>query len=53
MLNVVDEFTRECLASRVARQLKAADVIGVLSDRFILRGMPSHGTHPAKTAGRG
>jgi transposase InsO family protein len=27
MLNVVDEFTRECLAIRVARKLKAADVI--------------------------
>src|SRR3712207_188578 len=26
MLNVVDEFTHECLAIRVARRLKAADV---------------------------
>ena len=39
MLNVVDEFTRECLAIRVARKLKAIDVIDVLSDLFILRGM--------------
>ena len=30
---MVDEFTRECLAIRVARKLKAADVIDVLSDR--------------------
>ena len=42
MLNVVDEFTRECLAIRVARKLKAIDVIDVLSDLFILRGMPGH-----------
>src|ERR671916_1642513 len=42
MLNVVDEFTHECLAIRVARKLKATDVIDVLSDLFILRGVPSH-----------
>lgn len=42
MLNVVDEFTRECLAIRVARKLKAAEVIDVLSDLFILRGVPGH-----------
>lgn len=42
MLNVVDEFTRECLAIRVARKLKAVDVIDVLSDLFILRGVPVH-----------
>ncbi len=42
MLNVVDEFTRECLAIRVGRQLKATGVIDVLSDLFILRGTPGH-----------
>ncbi len=42
MLNVVDEFTHECLAIRVARTLKAADVIDILSDLFILRGIPGH-----------
>ena len=42
MLNVVDEFTHECLAIRVARKLKAIDVIDVLSDLFILRGIPGH-----------
>ena len=42
MLNVIDEFTRECLAIRVARKLKAEDVIDVLSDLFILRGVPGH-----------
>jgi putative transposase len=42
MLNVIDEFTRECLSIRVNRKLKAVDVIDVLSDLFILRGVPSH-----------
>ncbi len=42
MLNVIDEFTHECLAIRVGRKLKAADVIDVLSDLFILRGVPGH-----------
>jgi hypothetical protein len=35
MLNVLDEFTHECLAIRVARKLKAIDVIDVLSDLCI------------------
>ena len=42
MLNILDEFTHECLAIRVARQLKAMDVIDVLSDLFIRRGVPGH-----------
>ncbi|RUM07412.1 IS3 family transposase [Rhizobium fabae] len=42
MLNVIDEFTRECIAIRVERKLKAVDVIDVLSDLFILRGVPAH-----------
>lgn len=42
MLNVVDEFTRECLTIRVARKLKAADVIDVLGELFIVRGVPEH-----------
>jgi putative transposase len=42
MLNVIDEFTHECLAIRVQRQLKAVDVIDVLSDLFILRGVPEY-----------
>jgi putative transposase len=37
MLNVLDEFTHECLAIRVARKLKAIDVI-----LFILRGVPGY-----------
>jgi putative transposase len=42
MLNVVDEFTHECLAIRVSRKLKGIDVIDVLSDLFMLRGIPGH-----------
>jgi putative transposase len=42
MLNIVDEFTREALAIRVARRLNSSDVIDVLSDLFIMRGVPGH-----------
>jgi len=42
MLNVIDEFTHECLAIRLDRRLKSIDVIDVLSDLFILRGVPGH-----------
>ncbi len=42
MLNVIDEFTRESLAIRVSRRLKSVDVIDVLSDLFMLRGIPGH-----------
>lgn len=41
MLNVLDEFTPECLAIRVDRKLKSTDVIDVLSDLLILRGCRS------------
>jgi putative transposase len=42
MLNVRDEFTRECLAIRVDRKLNSVDVLDVLSDLFILHGIPGH-----------
>jgi putative transposase len=42
MLNIIDEFTHECLAIRVSRKLKSIDVIDALSDLFILRGVPGH-----------
>ena len=41
-LNVVDEFTRECLAIRVARKLGSTEVIDVLTDLFITRGIPAY-----------
>lgn len=42
MLNVIDEFTRECLAIRIDRKLNSTAVIDVLTDLFVLRGVPSH-----------
>jgi transposase InsO family protein len=42
MLCIIDEFTREALAIRVARKIKSADVIEALADVFILRGVPAH-----------
>ena len=40
-LNIIDEFSRECLAIKVKRKLNSGDVIDALSDLFILRGVPS------------
>jgi transposase InsO family protein len=42
MLNVIDEFTRECLSIRIDRKLNSTAVIDVLTDLFILRGVPGH-----------
>ena len=42
MLNLIDEFSRECLAIRVDRRLRSTDGIDVLSDLFILRSVPDH-----------
>lgn len=41
-LNIPDEYSRECLAIRVKRKLNSADVIDVLTDLFIFRGVPSY-----------
>ncbi len=41
-LNVLDEFGRDCLAIRVKRKLNSVDVIDVLTDLFILRGVPAY-----------
>ena len=42
MLNVLDEFTRESLAIRVRRKLSSIDVMDVVTDLFILRGIPGY-----------
>ena len=42
ILNVIDEYTRECLAVKVARRLNSHDVVEVLTDLFIERGVPVH-----------
>jgi putative transposase len=41
-LNILDEFSRECLAIRVRRKLNSTDVIDALTDLFILRGSPAY-----------
>ena len=42
MLNIVDEFTCECLAIRIARRLRSMDVIELLAELFLVRGVPGH-----------
>ena len=42
ILNVMDEFTRECLAVRVGRSLTHQTVIEVLMKLFCERGVPVH-----------
>jgi Integrase core domain len=42
LLCVVDEFTREALAIRAARKPGSAEVIDVLADLFVARGVPAH-----------
>ena len=41
-LTVVDEYTRECIALRVGYKLNADDVMDVLTDLFLTRGMPDY-----------
>lgn len=42
ILNVIDEYTRECLATRVARNLTGEDVQECLTQLFCQRGVPMH-----------
>ena len=42
LLTVIDEYTRECLAIQVARQIRSDDVVQLLADLFVLRGPPEH-----------
>ncbi len=42
MLNLINEYAKECLAIRVDRKLNSTDDIDVLTDHFILRGIPAH-----------
>jgi len=41
-LTLVDEYTRENLALEVGRRMRADDVIDVLAELFVLRGVPKH-----------
>lgn len=40
MLNIIDEFSRECLAIEVKRRMRSKDVIEVLGNLFLERGTP-------------
>jgi transposase InsO family protein len=42
ILNIIDEYSRECLASFVARRIRSQDVIFVLADLFLKHGVPEH-----------
>jgi len=42
ILNVIDEYTRECLAIKVDRRLNSHDVMELLTDLFIERDVPVH-----------
>ena len=42
MLMVIDEYTRECLAIRVARRIRSDDVIHTLTELFVINGAPEH-----------
>lgn len=41
-LSIVDEYTRECLALKVARSITGDDVIDALAELFAMRGVPEH-----------
>lgn len=42
MLTLIDEFTREALAIKVARRLNSLDVIQTLADVMLIKGVPEH-----------
>ena len=42
ILTLIDEYTRECLAIRVARRLASLEVIETLADVMLLRGVPQY-----------
>lgn len=41
-LSIVDEYTRECLALEVDRSITSRDVIDVLAELLLVRGVPRH-----------
>jgi len=42
ILNIIDEYTRECLAISVKRRITSQDVIDQLFQLFIFRSLPGH-----------
>jgi len=42
ILNIIDEFSRECLSIKVDRKIRSQDVLDELFNLFIFRGIPGH-----------
>ena len=42
LLTIIDEYTRKCLAIKVAHRLTYREVLDTLSDLFLLEGMPDY-----------
>jgi transposase InsO family protein len=42
ILNIIDEYTRECMATLAARKIKADDVLDQLFNLFVFWGIPEH-----------
>jgi len=42
MLNIIDEYTRECLAIDIKRKITSQDVVDRLFELFIFKGIPEH-----------
>lgn len=42
ILNIIDEYTRECLLAKAARRFTHHEVMGCLTDLFCERGVPVH-----------
>jgi putative transposase len=42
LMTLIDEFTRECLAIRVARRINGLGVLETMADVMLLRGIPEH-----------
>jgi putative transposase len=42
ILNIIDEYSRECLLSLVQRRIRSQDVILALADLFLKKGMPKY-----------
>jgi hypothetical protein len=42
MLNLIDEYTRECLMIRCERSWTSAKLISALADVMVMKGIPEH-----------
>ena len=42
LMTLIDEYTRECLAIRVARRINSFGVLETMADVMLMRGVPEH-----------